>query len=69
MIETRKIEKRIANDRVLDLGLKIDALEIEGTSVELITELAVSNVLAELMESLKNGDSLEDAIQIIHINS
>lgn len=66
MIETKSIQKRIA--KTDGLGQKVDALEIEGTSVETITELAVVNVLAELMESLKNGESLEEAIQTIHAN-
>lgn len=68
MLNIKKIANRIK--RAAGLGLKIDALEIENLEAarELIVEDTITNVLAELMESLNKGESLEEAIATIHEN-
>jgi hypothetical protein len=67
---TTKIEKRIAKAQ----GLTDEQLEIMGQVDEsegirnALREAAVADVLAELLESLKAGESLEDAIATIQEN-
>ena len=66
MLNIQKITGRIK--RAAGLGLKIDALEIEDESREMIKEDVITDVLSELLESLKNGESLELAISTIQEN-
>ncbi len=66
MTMTQKIENRIR--KASDLGSRIDATEVSDETREMIVEDTITNVLAELLESLKNSESLTEAIETIQSN-
>jgi hypothetical protein len=69
-MNTKQIEKRIAkapelSGEQLDLMAEVD----QGEAIrDALREDVVTNVLAELLECLKAGESLEDAIATIQEN-
>ncbi len=67
---TQEIENRIR--KAQGLALKLDTVGVEASGLdkvrEMVVEDTITSVLSELLESLKNGESLTEAIETIQSN-
>lgn len=66
-IEQRIRKARNISHKIDELTGKIDDDQVEEL-IELVRERLITDIMIELQESLRDGDTLEGAIEGIHVN-